>query len=289
LRYYYESVQGASFARRRAIEEANASLIGFLDDDNVPDTYWVRAAVDFARTHSRAAAFGSQIHGKLEVPPPRHFDQVAGFLPIVERTHTVCFTEGNYNKFNMLPPGAGLVIRRQLWLDLVPKHQTLLGPVGQSLAQKGEDLEALMYLKRAGWEIWYNADMHIYHYIPASRLEQEYFVHFFRGIGLGRYQTRMVTIPTWHKPFLIAAYMVNDLYKLGKYWLKYRREISTDTILASKLELYRSSLISPLYHLKITYLLPIFQACQARLQDLRCHLPLQKNSPISSESSKSKK
>jgi len=250
LRYCYESVQGSSFARRRAIEDANAPLIGFLDDDNVPNSGWVKAAVDFAHSHPQAAAFGSQIQGKFEVPPPENFGRIAGFMPVVERRTTVCFTEGRYNKINMLPPGAGLVIRRQLWLDLVPKSQTLRGPVGQSLVKKGEDIEALMYLKRAGWQIWFNSEMHIYHYIPPARLEREYLLRFFKGIGLGRYHTRMVGCVAWHKPFITIAYMANDMRKLVKHWLKYHREIPTDAILAGELELYRSSFISPLLCLR---------------------------------------
>ena len=256
LRYCYESVQGSSFARRRAIEDANAPLIGFLDDDNVPDRGWVKAAVDFARSHPRAAAFGSQIHGKFEVPPPENFGRIAGFMPVVERGTTVCFTEGVYNTINMLPPGAGLVIRRQPWLDLVPKNQTLRGPVGQSLAKKGEDIEALMYLKRADWQIWFNSEMHIYHHIPPARLEREYLLRFFKGVGLGRYHTRTVSCVTWQKPFIAAAYMANDLRKLVKHWFRYRQEIATDAILASELELYRSSLISPLHCLKTHLFFP---------------------------------
>lgn len=256
LRYRFESLRGASFARRRAIEEANAPLIGFLDDDNVPNDDWVRAAIDFAAEHPRAAAIGGQIHGRFDTPPPENFEQIAGFLPVVERTHSFCFTEGRYNKINMLPPGAGLVIRRQPWLDLVPRQQALRGPVGQSLTLKGEDIEALMYLKRAGWQIWFNADMHIYHHIPASRLEREYLLRFFRGIGLGRYHTRTVSCPDWYKPFVSAAHMVKDLGKLGKHWLQYRHELDTDAILAGKLELYRSSLISPVYHLQHGLLAP---------------------------------
>ncbi|MEO0755254.1 MAG: hormogonium polysaccharide biosynthesis glycosyltransferase HpsE [Cyanobacteria bacterium J06648_16] len=250
LRYCFESVKGASVARRRAIEEANAPLVGFLDDDNIPAERWVRAAINFAQEHPHAAAFGSQICGKFESPPPENFDHIAGFLPVVERPYNVCFTKGVYDKINMLPPGAGLVIRRQPWLALVPEQQTLQGPVGHSLALKGEDIEALMYLKRAGWQIWFNADMYIYHHIPTARLEREYLMRFFKGIGLSRYCTRTVSYPNWFKPFVAISHLAKDLGRLLAYWFKYHRKFSTDAILASKMELYRSSLISPFYQLK---------------------------------------
>lgn len=250
LRYSFEPIQGSSFARRRAIEEANAPLIGFLDDDNVPAVDWVRAAVDFAKIHPDVAAFGSQIHGKFEVSPPPHFGHISGFLPVVERKTSVCFTAGVYNKINMLPPGAGLVIRRQVWLDCVPADLSLKGPVGQSLNKKGEDIEALMHIKKAGWHIWFNADMHIDHHIPKTRFERAYLLRFFRGVGLGRYHTRTISYLAWQKPFIAAAYMVSDFRKMANHWFKYHRQFPTDAVLASEFELYRSSFISPLYRLK---------------------------------------
>ena len=259
LRYCFEPIQGSSFARRLAIEEANAPLIGFLDDDNVPTPNWIRAAIVFAQAHPTAAAFGSQIHGVFETPPPANFKRISGFVPIVERKLSVCFTTGSYNKINMLPPGAGLVIRRQVWLDYVPADLALKGPVGQSLEFKGEDIESLMYIKRAGWHIWFNADMHIYHHIPKARLERDYLLRFFRGVGLGRYHTRTVGYSAWQKPFIAAAYMVNDLRKITTHWLKHHRQFSSDTVLASEFELYRSSFISPIHYLRkiwVQHLMP---------------------------------
>ncbi|MFM7408777.1 MAG: glycosyltransferase [Cuspidothrix sp.] len=35
INYYFESRQGASFARAKAMQEAKAPLVGFLDDDNL--------------------------------------------------------------------------------------------------------------------------------------------------------------------------------------------------------------------------------------------------------------
>lgn len=249
LRYCYEPRQGASFARRCAIEAAAAPLIGFLDDDNVPAPNWVQAALAFAKAHPTAAAFGSQIHGKFEVPPPENFDRIAGFLPIIERKQSVCFTTGRYSRINMLPPGAGLVIRRQPWLAHVPSELVLTGPVGKALNRKGEDLEALLYLKRAGWHIWYNADMHIYHHIAKARFERAYLMRFFRGVGLSKAHIRTLNCPTWQKPVRLLLFMVNDLRKMVEHWIKYRHILHTDVVAASELQLLWSSFLSPFHSL----------------------------------------
>ncbi len=62
LKYYFEPQQGAAFARRRAFEVAESTLIGFLDDDNLPAPDWVASAYNFAQKYPLAGAYASQIH-----------------------------------------------------------------------------------------------------------------------------------------------------------------------------------------------------------------------------------
>ncbi|MEQ8757503.1 MAG: hormogonium polysaccharide biosynthesis glycosyltransferase HpsE [Coleofasciculus sp. G1-WW12-02] len=245
LKYFFESQPGAYYARQRAIQEAQSPLIGFLDDDNLPALDWVAKAYLFAQSHPQAGAYGSQIHGTFEVPPPENFERIAGFLPIVERQQTICFN--TYRAKGVLPPGAGLVIRQQAWLDCIPKYLILQGPVGQSLAAKGEDIEALIYIQKAGWEIWYNSEMHIDHYIPKTRLEKQYLQQFFQGIGRGRHHTRMLRYKRWQRPFMFFLYLINDFRRLAIHWLKYRRVMTTDIVAASEMSLLVNSLASPFY------------------------------------------
>ena len=249
LRYCFESTQGADIARRRAINEANASLIGFLDDDNIPTSNWVRSALEFAATHPKAAAFGSKISGRYEASPPANFERISGFLPVIERTESLCFTKGIHNRKNVMPPGAGLVIRRKIWLECVPSSLVLKGPQGNDLSMKGEDIEALMHIKRAGWEIWYNSEMQIFHHIPKTRFEKAYLKKFFQGIGQSRFYTRTIGLSRYQKPLIVFLYMVNDFRKIGIFYLKYRNLIKNDPIIAGEFELYLSSLISPFSHL----------------------------------------
>lgn len=250
LRYYLESQQGASFARKRAIQEAQGEFIGFLDDDNIPALDWVVTAYAFGQAHPKAGAFGGQIHGVFEVDPPKNFKRIAHFLPVIERSQAICFNSYKYSRKRVLPPGAGLVIRRQVWLDSVPDQLVLQGPVGDSLALKGEDIEALLHMWKADWEIWFNPAMHIFHQIPKSRFEREYLLRFFRGIGLGRCYTRMLGYESWKKPLMIPMYMGTDLYKIIIHYTKYRHVLETDVILASEMEFFLSSFISPFYTCK---------------------------------------
>jgi glycosyltransferase involved in cell wall biosynthesis len=249
LHYCFEAQQGAAFARKRAISEAKSELIGFLDDDNLPTSNWVVAAYKFAVEHPQAGAYGSQIHPDWEIPPPENFHRIAPFLAITERGSLPLLYEPQKK---LLPPSAGMVVRKTAWLQSVPKECILSGRIPGSMLT-GEDLEVLTYIQRAGWEIWYNPTMEIYHKIPRWRLQKEYLIPFFRGVGLSRYVTRMLSVKSWILPLAIPAYMVNDLRKIILHLLKYGTQVKTDLVAACELQLRLSSFVSPFYIWRYRY------------------------------------
>ncbi|MDF5709007.1 MAG: hormogonium polysaccharide biosynthesis glycosyltransferase HpsE [Nostoc sp. S4] len=250
LKYCFEAKQGAAYARKKAVAEAKGKLIGFLDDDNYPIQNWVAAAYSFAQKYPKAGAYGSQIHPDWEVEPPKNFQRIAPFLAITERGNLPLLYEP---KNRLLPPSAGLVICKQAWLESVPDKSILTGRVKGNMLTS-EDLEMLSYIQKAGWEIWYNPEMEIYHKIPSSRLQKDYLVPFFKGIGLSRYVTRMVNIQPWYRPIAFLAYTLNDLRKITFHLLRYRTKLKQDLVAACEMQLFLSSLISPFYLWKNGYL-----------------------------------
>jgi hypothetical protein len=116
-----------------------------------------------------------------------------------------------------------------------------------------EDLEMLSHIQAKGWEIWYNPAMQIDHKIPHWRLEREYLIPFFRGIGLSRHVTRMLSVKPWQRPVATVAYMTNDLRKIAFHLLKHGVSIRSDLIAACEMELFVSSLVSPFYLWKHGY------------------------------------
>lgn len=249
LKYYIELQQGAAFARHRAFREASGTLIGFLDDDNIPATNWVKAAYEFAQEHPKAGAYGSQIQGVFEVTPPENFQRIAAFLAITQRGSEPLLYEPQKK---VLPPSAGLIVRKQAWLESVPSKLILTGRTTKSMVTS-EDLEMLSYIQAKGWEIWYNPAMQIEHKIPRWRLEREYLIPFFRGIGLSRYVTRMLSVKPWQRPIATIAYITNDLRKIALHLLKHNFQVQSDLITACEMELFVSSLISPFYLWKNGY------------------------------------
>ena len=249
LRYCFEPKQGAAFARKRAFEEARGTLVGFLDDDNIPAPEWLIAAYTFAQDYPAAGAYGSRIHGVFEVTPPENFHRLTPFLAITDRGSKPLRYEPQKK---VLPPSAGLVVRKQAWLESVPNQLILTGRTPKSMVTS-EDLEMLSYIQAHGWEIWYNPSMQIDHKIPQWRLEREYLIPFFRGIGLSRYVTRMLSVKPWQRPIATLAYLANDLRKIAFHLLKHGVHVQSDLIAACEMELFISSLVSPFYLWKHGY------------------------------------
>lgn len=254
IKYIFEPKQGLAFARQRAINEANGTFVGFLDDDNWPTPNWVAAAYSFGQEHPKAGAYGSKIHGDFEVTPPENFSRISPFLAIGGGKNPICYTSSDYKYSykNVLPPGAGIVVKKQAWLESVPENLFLQGRVS-GLKLPGDDIEAFLHIKNAGWEIWYNPEMQISHRIPKWRLDKDYLLGLMRGIGLSRYHTRMLGFKNWQKPMLLI-YIVNDLRKLILHFFKYKRQLKTDLIALCEMQLFWNSFISPLYFLNKRFL-----------------------------------
>ncbi len=242
LRYVFESQQGAGYARQRGTRVASSPLIGYLDDDNLPWLNWVRSAYRFGQCHPNIGVYGSRIRGKFSTSPPPHFERIAAFLALTDRgPKPIPYRP----EAKILPPGAGLVVRRQAWLDNVPEERTLAEPFGDREA--GEDLEVVLRIQRAGWPVWYNAHMWMYHDIPAQRLTREYLLKLFKGIGLSRYHTRMLSLSPWKRPLMVVPYALNDVRKIVRHIGCYRQQVVTDTVAASEMMLYLASLVSPFH------------------------------------------
>lgn len=250
LRWCQESKQGAGFARHCAFREARGELVAFLDDDTIPDAHWVSAVAQFAKTHPQAGAYGSRVHADYAVPPPPNFARIAAFLAITERGNQPLLYSKNSR---LLPPSAGLVVRKSVWQQYVPEEMILSGRTEGNMLT-GEDLEMLCYIQTSPWEIWYNPAMEITHKIPAARLNRTYLIPFMRGIGQSRHVTRTAGTKGIKKYFMTLAYLANDLKKLLLHVLKYRTEVKTDLVAACELSLLTSSLRSPFFLWRNGYL-----------------------------------
>lgn len=240
LRYCLEAKQGSAYARQRAVQLATGEWIGFLDDDNLPDENWVAAAYQFGIEHPKAGALGGQIHGKYEVEPPPEFDRAKLFLVIRKYAQTAKQFEPEKLR---LPPGAGLVVRKQAWLESMPDRFV-------RAHRGGHDYEISLRLYKQGWEIWYNPEMQIEHLIPAWRMEKSYLTRIAGIYGLCTCEIRLILARSWEKPILLIKSFLGGLKRTVFHLVRYRDRAFSDLGLSCETAFYLGTVLSPFAYLR---------------------------------------
>ena len=246
LHYRFAPQQGSAFARQRAVTLAKGELIAFLDDDNIPAEDWVASAYQFAQEYPQAGAFGSQIHGQFESELPDELENIKCFLAIIERGEDPHL----YKPANkILPPAAGLVVRQQAWLEAVPE-KLFLNNTGKAAGLASEDLEAILYIQKSGWEVWYNPNMVVHHDIPDGRLRKDYLITLFRCVGLSCFHIRLLGLDKWKRPFAVPAYIANDIRKLALHRMRHGKVSQMDTVESCNRERLVKTIASPFFLFK---------------------------------------
>ncbi|MGC9504680.1 hormogonium polysaccharide biosynthesis glycosyltransferase HpsE [Baaleninema sp.] len=233
LRYVRELKQGTAYARQRAIAEAQSpDLVGFLDDDNIPASDWVRQAYEFGCQHPKIGAYGGNIRAKLDIEPPEYFDRIKILLAVYDRgDKPFCYARDR--KPRIVPAAPGSVVRKQAWRDCVPPRLLLQGRDEKNCTYIGacEDLETLFYIQNSSWQIWHNPQMTVFHHIPPHRLQRKYLLKIARTSGLSNHALRTARLFPKRRFlmfFLMPIYLLSDGLKAIVFWFKYRKEIQNN-------------------------------------------------------------
>lgn len=190
-----ESRQGLTEARQCGILSTDAPWVGFVDDDCILTSSWVRNAVEFCRRNPSAAAFNGRNVLVLDSPEPKpwvHPLMFAGYDPggIEERR-----SDGPLH-------GAGLVLRRKSvvrsgWLE----NPRAADRRGQSLISGGDN-ELSVRAQAGGGDLWFVPQCVLSHSVQVERLRFGYLARLnYRLAEAGALLTLMRTgrrLPIWH-------------------------------------------------------------------------------------------
>jgi glycosyltransferase involved in cell wall biosynthesis len=226
LRRVLEPQQGAAYARNRSMQEAQSDLVGFLDDDNVPEPDWMMEAVRFGRLHPEAGVYGAKVIACFDQTPPPGTEEVQFLLAADSRGD-----EGYLYPKGFVPNNPGCVIRKQAWQASVPLRRHLLGPVKQNREDKkralkasnAEDIEVMYYIQSGGWQMWHHPAMQITHYLPVRRLDPDYLKRLALFSGLSAHACRIAKLPAARRPWmplLIAPMVGVSAVRLASFYLK---------------------------------------------------------------------
>jgi len=239
-----ENESGLVFARDAAARAACGQWLAFLDDDNLPATDWlVQIAAAVRSGGDRLGAFSGEVRPRWLVPPPSGIDRVENFLGC----HKAGPAPFRYAaERGIVPPGAGLVVRREAWLAAVPLPGQLFftGRISGHLLG-GEDIECLTHLHRAGWEIWHFPAMLIHHVMPPARVKLDYLKNLCRAGGLVRHHLRMMRTRTAMRPLVATVYLTLDAARLAYHVARHPRMRGSNIVAQCRREYLVGTLMSP--------------------------------------------
>lgn len=248
LRWVREPRQGTAYARQRAIDEAaSEALVGFLDDDNLPASNWVREAFVFGRDRPQVGAYGGIIHAKLDTEPPEYFHAIKLLLAVYNRGDKP-FCYARHAKPRIVPAAPGSVVRKQAWQECVPERLLLRGrdERGQTYVGACEDLETLFYIQNSDWEIWHNPKMEVWHHLPPHRLERDYLLKIARTSGLSNHALRIARLGAI-AIISTPLYLLSDGFKLARYFYQHRHQLSENIPVACEFQSRIGRFLSPFY------------------------------------------
>lgn len=166
VRYCREPRPGLSWARNRAILEAQGEIIAFTDDDVVVDPNWAAAlSQTFVENPDVMAVTGLVVPYELETEPQILFEVHGGFGRGFERQrYQVSGKEqrrtAHYLGAGKFGTGANMAFRRRLF-ELIGYFDPALG-VG-TVTNGGEDLEMFFRLLHQGYPLIYEPNAFVRH------------------------------------------------------------------------------------------------------------------------------
>jgi glycosyltransferase involved in cell wall biosynthesis len=172
-----EEELGLTPARLRALREAEAELLVFVDDDNVLALDYLAKCADIDEQWPMLGAWGAGVlRGEFETPPPQWMIPHLWYVTVHEVPKDRWSNQSDMWAF---PAGAGLAVRRSAAAHYVEALQEddfrrALDRRGAELSSCG-DMDLLWEMTRHGWGVGRFVRLTLRHLIGANRLEENYF------------------------------------------------------------------------------------------------------------------
>lgn len=178
-----ETTLGLTTARLTGYRAARNEILVYIDDDNLLDPNYLKAAQHIGNSFSQLGVWGAgNIKPRFEVPPEEWTRKYWYLLALREQEQE---TWSNFPSSLTNAVGAGMCVRRNVmakYAELVATSclRSSLDPIGQQLNRAGDqDIFLTAYDLNLGVGIFPSLQMT--HVIPAFRLKEEYLIKLVDG------------------------------------------------------------------------------------------------------------
>jgi hypothetical protein len=184
-RHILEEQLGLTPARLRGIDESQADIIIFVDDDNILESDYLELSLEISKKYGHIGVWGGQIAPEFETEPPEWTKIYWSRLAIREFDRDRWSNCDGHN--DSTPCGAGMCLRRAVAEKYAHQvrqnfNRNALGRKGNQLTSS-EDSDIAFTSCDMGLGTGQFTRLKLTHLIPKFRMQEEYLVRLAEGIG----------------------------------------------------------------------------------------------------------
>lgn len=170
LVYLHEPQLGLSKARNTGWLSAKGKYVAFLDDDATCRSDWLERIIAAFQSLPKVGVVGGRVRPKWEIDPPEWLDkEMEKWVSAVDWSD-----EPGLLHDSQYLVGANIAYR-SLFYDRLGGFCLNLGRKGNNLVSS-EETDFSSKIKRLGYEIYYDPDIEVEHFIPRERVMVKYFI-----------------------------------------------------------------------------------------------------------------
>ncbi len=181
-----EPQPGKSYALALGLAQARYEYVCIVDDDNWLAPDYLNRAWAVLEANPTIGALGGVGEPVCEVAPPAWFPEFA----IDYAAAPQALKSGDVTQSNRYLYGAGMVLRKQAWMEVSEQDFSSLLTEVRGNKPSGEDNEMCYALTLGGYRIWYDEGLRFRHLIPAQRLTWQYLRNTYRVNAVAHVELR---------------------------------------------------------------------------------------------------
>ncbi len=180
LRIIKEPRPGVAYARRTGFINCKYEFVSFIDQDNWAAPDYVEKAFQSISSKQNAGAIGVASQAVFGAEIPFWFEKNENNYAVGRQYPK----SGKIEKLDGLIWGAGSIFRKKACMQLINAgFEPILSSRQGTKLLSGDESELLLLMKMCGWDIFYEDQIQIKHFMTKERLNWRYYLKLKNGLG----------------------------------------------------------------------------------------------------------